>query len=210
MNIIKIISFDLYQTLTTADFINCVWHQAIPSLYAARNHLAFTEARTIVEAEYAGVSDKTLDWYDIRYWVNRFQLGNHEIVLECCRDKVALYPETVEVLSSLNAEYPLIIASSMPREFMPPILTGINHLFTRIFSSFSDYRQLKTVEFYKAVCQELHVRPQEILHTGDDWEEDFIIPQKIGIHAVHLDRTGQPGPSSITDLCQLKARLADT
>lgn len=203
---IRIVSFDVEGTLVTPDFSYSVWYEAIPQKYAEKSGVDFETARRIVEEEYAKIGDQRLEWYDVRYWFRKFGLGSPEPVLESYRDRVAYYQEVKDVLSELSGRYTLIVASGSMREFLCHLLYDIEPYFNRVFSSLSDYRQLKTPEFYQQICRVMKVRPEEMVHIGDNRDFDFIAPQKVGIRAFHLDRKGEHD-NALTSLTELKIKL---
>jgi len=86
-------------------------------------------------------------------------------------------------------------------------MEGINNYFVRTFSSYSDYGQFKTPDFYRIVLREMGLEPSEMLHVGDNWKKDYIMPCEVGIKALHLDRKAKPGFCTITDLRQLGERI---
>ncbi len=208
MNEIKIISFDVEGTLVTTDFSYAIWFEAIPQKYAEKHSIPLEQAKMTVMRQYEKIGDQRAEWYDIKYWFKRFDLGDHEHAMEDCQDRVQYYPEVMDILSSLCEKYMLTVASGSPREFLHHLLRDIKPYFHRIFSSISDYKQIKTNDFYQKICQELDVPPQQILHIGDNWQFDFVAAQEIGIQALYLDRKGQNNhPGSLTDLAQLKSYL---
>ena len=210
LSTIKVISFDVEGTLVTPDFSYAVWYEAIPKLYGQKNGLSYQKARQIVEAEYEKVGDQRLEWYDIYYWFNYFGLGTPLPVLKDCESKVCYYPEVSEVLSNLNQKFKLVIASSSPREFLCHLLKDVETYFAKVFSSISDYRQLKTKDFYLGMCQELGVSPHRLIHVGDNRQFDFDIPRQLGIQAFHLDRNRQVNClESMDSLKQFQHRLLD-
>ncbi len=207
---IKVISFDVEGTLVTPDFSYAIWFEAIPKLYAQKYGVSYQKAREIVTTEYNKVGDQRLEWYDIYYWFNYFGLGTPLPVLKNCESKVCYYPEVFEVLSTLTQKFKLIVASSSSREFLRHLLKDIEAYFTNIFSSISDYKQLKTNDFYIKICQELEISPHQLVHVGDNRQADFDIPRQLGIWAFHLDRDKKVNcPESITNLKQLQTRLLD-
>ena len=127
----------------------------------------------MVEKEYQKVGDQRLEWYDIRYWFDRLDLGAPDPVMEGCQSKVSYYPEVRDVLSSLSGRYQLTVASGSPREFLHHLLRDIEPYFASVFSSVSDYKQLKTVEFYREMCQMLGIQPGQVVHVGDNRQFDF-------------------------------------
>ncbi|MCX8126453.1 MAG: HAD family hydrolase [Dehalococcoidia bacterium] len=191
MDNIRVVSFDLEGTLVTPEFSYCIWHEGLPALYARRYGLSLEKARTEVKRQYDEVGDGCCQWYDIKYWFCRFKLGDHVPLLMSYRDRVVYYPEVRRVLDLLGGKYRLIISSGSSREFIPYLLGQNGSSFSRIFSSISDYGQLKTPEFYRTVCREMEVSPAEVVHVGDSWRYDYLSPTEAGIKAYHLDRSRQ-------------------
>jgi putative hydrolase of the HAD superfamily len=67
----------------------------------------------------------------------------------------------------------------------------------------------KTAEFYQQVCDILSVDPQEIVHVGDHYDFDYLVPRRIGIRAFHLDRSGERmGEFVLKDLSELGKRIS--
>jgi len=205
---IKVVSFDAEGTLVTHDFSCTVWQEAIPALYARKKGIEYDQAERIVFTEYDRVGDQRLEWYDVAYWLRYFELGTLEALLQDCRDKVRCYTEVREVLSSLAGRYKLIVCSGTPLELLQPLLEGISSYFARVFSAPSHYRQLKTSDFYLWVCQEMKVRPDEVVHVGDSWQSDFVNSRQAGLRAFYLDRSGNDH-QSLTDLRQLERNLLE-
>jgi len=204
---VKVISFDAEGTLMTPDFSYALWHEAIPMCYARRNGIELAQAKKIVAMEYDKIGEQRHEWYDINFWFNCLHLGTPESVIQSCQDKVYYYPEVIDVLSSLDGQYRLVIASGTPLELLRYLLRDVEPYFAHIFSSISQYRQLKTPSFYLQVCQEMNVAPGEVVHVGDNWQFDFLNPKQVGINAFYLDRVGGNHQESLTDLTQLKSYL---
>jgi HAD superfamily hydrolase (TIGR01549 family) len=207
MSQIKVVSFDAEGTLATFDYSRTIWHEGIPVLYAQKEGIGFDQAKAITAREYDRVGEQRLEWYDINYWFRCLQLGSPQPMLESYRDRVCYYPEVATVLSSLSGRYQLIVASGTPLELLNPLLKDIKPYFARVFSSVSHYKQLKTPEFYLAMCNVTGVEPGQVVHVGDSWQFDFLNSRQVGIHALHLDRSGGSG-ASLHDLTQLEFLLA--
>lgn len=209
MSRIKVVSFDADGTLVTPDFSQAVWYEGVPSLYARKNGISFQEAKAFIEKEYQVVGDCRVEWYDIKYWLQRFGLGDcHQQMLEDYQHRVCCYPDVNQALSCLSKDYMLIVVSCSTREFLPYLLDGIEGYFARVFSSVSDYGQIKTPEFFLEVCRQMGISPEEMAHVGDLWEQDFIAPKGAGIKAFHLDRRGErKDGSSLRSLADLEARI---
>ena len=212
MSKIKVVSFDDNGTLVTPDFSQAVWYEGVPSLYARKNGISFQEAKTFIEKEYQVVGDRRIEWYDIKYWLHRFGLGppeaSYKQLLEEYRHRVSSYPEVAQALSSLGKDYTLIVVSCSTREFLPYILDGMEKYFARVFSTVSDYGQIKSPRLFAEICCQMGVSPQEMAHVGDLWEQDFLVPKEAGLKAFHLDRRGErKDGSSLRSLADLESRI---
>jgi putative hydrolase of the HAD superfamily len=126
-------------------------------------------------------------------------------------DKINVYPDVNHILERLKNKFSLILTSNAGMEFIDIELeaTGLARFFDRIFSATSDFGEVKkTAGFYHRVCQILGASPHEIIHVGDHYEFDYLVPRKLGIHAFYLDRTAQEsGDFVLCDLRELEERL---
>ncbi len=207
MKQIELVSLDAEGTLVTPDFSETIWHEAIPVLYAQKKGLDFAQAKKCITEEYDKVGVHRLEWYDIEYWFGRLDLGSSEPVIESCLNKIAHYPEVMEVLSSLAGEYRLVVASGTPLKLLDYLLRDIKPYFVRIFSSVSHYRQVKTPDFYLRICEEMGVEPGRVIHVGDSWQFDFLNANEAGMNALYLDRSRGNHQDSLADLTRLKDLL---
>jgi putative hydrolase of the HAD superfamily len=203
----EFISFDAEGTLVTPDFSQTIWHEAIPALYAQKKGFDLAQAKSRIADEYGKIGDQRLEWYDIQYWFDYLGLGSSEPVIQSCFDKISYYPEVAEVLSSLASGYKLIVASGTPVELLHCLLRDIKPYFVRIFSSISHYRQVKSPDFYLKICEEMGVKPSQVIHVGDNWQFDFLNARQAGINALYLDRLRGNNEESLSDLTQLKEFL---
>lgn len=199
-------------TLVDPEFTDWVWLHGIPVLYAEKTGGSFEEAKALVEGEYRKVGEGAIEWYDIKYWFRFFQIEKSwEDLMRYYTDKINVYPDVNHILESLKEHFPLVLTSNAGREFIDIEMeaTGLDRYFERIFSATSDFRSVKkTADFYKQICQILGASPREIVHVGDHYEFDYLVPRSLGIHAFYLDRSGkQEGDFIITDLRDLEKRL---
>ena len=209
---IKVISFDLDGTLVDPEFSEWVWGVGIPQLFAEKRGISFDEAEEIVKKEYRKVGDGSLEWYDIKYWFNFFQLdGNWKPLLNRFSHRIKIYPEVLKVLQDLSSNYRLIIISNAAKEFIDieVEVAELRGYFSRIFSATSDFGQIKkTAEFYGCICQLLGISFREMVHVGDHWEFDYLVPKGLGIKALHIDRSGSySGDDVIKNLEEVGQRL---
>ena len=207
MRQIELVSLDAEGTLVTPDFSETIWHEAIPALYAHKNGVDLAEAKKCITEAYNKVGVHRLEWYDIEYWFGCLGLGSSQPVIESCLNKIAHYPEVMEVLASLAGRYRLIVASGTPLKLLDYLLRDIKPYFIRIFSSISHYRQVKTPDFYLKICEEMSVEPGQVIHVGDSWQFDFLNARQAGINALYVDRSGANHQDSLVDLTRLKELL---
>ena len=203
----EVISFDAEGTLVTPDFSQAIWHEAIPALYAQKNGIDLVQARMDITEKYDKIGDQRLEWYDIEYWFRYLDLGSSEAVIKMCLDRISCYPEVTEILSSLASEYTLVVASGTPLELLNLLLQDIKSYFAHVFSSISHYRQLKSPDFYLGICEELGIKPSQVIHVGDNWQFDFLNSQQAGLCALYLNRSGRNHREYLSDLTQLKDLL---
>lgn len=209
---ISTISFDMNGTITQGRFVDLVWHEGVPALYARARGLSLEAARDIVHREYDSVGEERTDWYDIRYWFRRFGLGaDWAGLLMGYRNEVTPYPEAREVLEMLGARHRLVVTSNASRDFMDIELAaaGLDRYFSHLFSCTSDFGEVKkTPEVYARVCRALSVSPREVAHVGDHRLFDFAAPSRLGIRAFHLDRTARAdGDFVVRDLREFMSRI---
>jgi putative hydrolase of the HAD superfamily len=208
----KIISFDMDGTLVDSGFTDWVWLHGIPHLYAQKSGLSFDEAKTIVVEEYQKVGEGAIEWYDIKYWFRFFQLDETwETLMKRYSDKISAYEDGRHVLENLRERYPLVLTSNAGREFIDIEMevTGMRKYFDRIFSATSDFQSVKkTSQFYRQICDILNTEPEEIIHVGDHYEFDYLVPRSMGIQAFYLDRSRKTnGDTFLSDLRDLEGKL---
>ena len=208
----RYISFDMDGTLIDPVFTDYVWGQGIPTLYAEKVGLPFEAAKALVEGEYRKVGEGAIEWYDIKYWFRFFRLEKSwKALMKQFADKIKVYPDVNHILDRLQDRFQLILTTNAGREFVEVEMevTGLERYFNRIFSATSDFGEVKkTTGFYEQVCQILGVNPHEVIHVGDHYEFDYLVPRRLGIHAFYLDRSGkQSGAFTIRNLRELEKRL---
>jgi HAD superfamily hydrolase (TIGR01549 family) len=211
----KVVSFDLDGTLTDSGFVDSVWLEGIPRLYSIRKEVSFDEAKKAVKREYNEVGNEELKWYDLHYWIKKFDLNvSWQDLFSSYEQRIRVYPEVLEILENLNKRgFRLIIITNANKELLDFQLasTKIRGYFEAVFSATSDFGLVKkTVELYRRVCSILEIFPHEMVHVGDDRNFDFEVPRKLGILAFHLDRTSiHKGEYVISNLEDLNKKLAD-
>lgn len=212
----KIISFDLDGTLVDIEFGNKVWNEGIGGKFAETYCLDRDLGEEWVRNAYAAIGDRNLLWYDIDYWLRRFNLPiSAAELLDTYTSSIRLLPHVHDVLDALTGKYELIVASNAARLFVEKELeqTGIASYFRRTVSATSDYGIVKKdVAFYRRLCSELGVSPEEMVHVGDHPVFDLEVPLQFGIDAFFV-ASQRPEPARVDngrilhDLGELLDRL---
>jgi len=190
---IRVISLDMDGTLVNSRFVDKVWMEGMPMLYAEKTGLDFPAAKEYVVGEYMKIGSDHLEWYDLLYWIERFGLkvGKDEL-LQMYEDEIETYPEVQEVLDLLSEDYDLVVTSNAAREFIDIELDGLSDYFRETFSATSDFREVKKSPLiYGAVCAHMGAKPFEVLHIGDHYNYDYESPLEAGLDALFLDRKGE-------------------
>lgn len=190
---IKIISFDLDGTLLDKEiFDDAFWFEEIPRLYARKNRISLKEAKKFVYEEYNKVGDKNLDWYFPSYWFRYFKLKeDHKAIMKDMRPMSRLFKEVKGILKKLSKKYRLIVITTSTHEMNEIKLEteGLRDYFSDIFSVTSDFMMIKkNPNTFLKIIKKLKIKKNEIVHVGDTYEDDYIVPRKAGIKAILIDR----------------------
>ena len=190
---IRVISLDMDGTLVNSRFVDKVWMEGMPMLYAEKTGLDFPVAKSYVVGEYMKIGSDRLEWYDLMYWIERFGLKvGKDDLLQMYEDEIETYPEVQEVLDLLAENYELVVTSNAAREFIDIELEGLSDYFSETFSATSDFREVKKSPLiYGTVCAHMGAKPFEVLHIGDHYNYDYESPLDAGLDALFLDRKGE-------------------
>jgi HAD superfamily hydrolase (TIGR01549 family) len=207
---IRFVSLDMDGTLINSRFVDQVWMEEIPRLYAQMQGLEPPQAKEFVIGEYMKIGSDRLEWYDLQYWLDRLQLpiGKQEL-LESFEDHIEPYPEVRDALEMLSGSFELVVTSNAAREFIDIELDGLLDYFHETFSATSDFRMVKKSPLlYNAVCRRLKVKPFQVLHIGDHYSYDYESPLEAGLDALFLDRKGmRTGREVVGDLREAASQI---
>ncbi len=187
----KTISFDVDGTLVKPEFNDLIWREVMPKLYARKNKIEIEEAKEFIEGEYDKIGEYDLRWYSLAFWLDYFRLDLREKeILGEYAGKVSLYPDVLSTLEKLSKNYQLVIASCMGNDFIDIKLRkrNIKKYFKQVFSAVSIGLIKKEESFYLTLCSSLAIKPNELIHIGDHYEFDYLVPREVGIRAFYLDR----------------------
>ena len=208
MTQIKVISLDLEGTLVTPKFSDTVWNTEIPRLFSEAHGLTLEDSTKYVLSAYREIGEHRLEWYDIKYWFDRFGLNGHLGLLNGSKREISYYEDAEPALAQLCSRFKLVIASNSSRDFLDLLLGKMRSYFSTTFSSISDFGIIKTPEFYLRICEALTAAPEEVIHIGDNWTFDYLAASDAGITAFHLDRQARlPEEPTVSDLRQFASRI---
>ncbi len=191
----RIISLDMDGTIVKQEWIDYIWNNAIPELYAEQEGIDLEEAKLALFKAYDEVGKGDIRWYQIPYWFDRFKIKKDpkEFIAERA-DRIELYEDALDALRSLKKA---VISTNAPRE-LADVEIEIISKYTEViktYSAVSDFGMLKKdPQFYKEVYEDLKrkglvAEPSGIVHIGDDYLNDYIAPLRAGMGAYYLDRS---------------------
>ncbi|MFH1065815.1 MAG: HAD family hydrolase [Nanoarchaeota archaeon] len=192
---IKVISFDLDGCLSDNNFDDKFWDNEIPRLVARDKKMNFEDAYKYVVKEYKRLWGKVSEWRDPDFWLKHFSIKESWDKMSIdMKHEVKHYGDAIPVIKSLQKDYNLIILSHADKKFLELKIKidGLGTYFEHTFSSPADFGSMKKdAEVYKKLCKLLGIKPSEMVHVGDDYEHDYVIPTSVGIHSFLINRSGK-------------------
>ena len=192
---IKVISFDMDGCLSDNNFDDIFWDREIPKLVAELKKISFEDAYRYVVHEYERLWGKTDDWRNPNFWLNHFGINKSwEEIMANFKKEIKHYGDSAPVLKNLQKEYTVVITSHADRNFLDLKLKidSLGRYFDYTFSTPSDFNSMKkSTDVYKKICNMLGIKPHEMVHIGDHYEFDYVVPMSIGIRSFLIDRSGK-------------------
>ncbi len=171
----EVLSFDLCGTLDDCKVYSYMWYNVIPEMYAEAKGISFEEAKSIASKAYNQLGPSELEWYLPSYWIDKFGLSYADFLKKCKDIKVRIPHE----LKKLKNKYRLILSTNVSKEVLKFSLN--DNLFDEIYASVDLGYPKKDERFWKSVISKEKVQPCEIIHLGDDYVYDYLIPSSLGI-----------------------------
>jgi putative hydrolase of the HAD superfamily len=191
---IKVISFDLDDTLSDSQFDELIWRTEIPKAYAKEKGMPFEQAYKEVTTEYKNLWGKAAgNWRDASFWLTHFGLKTTwEDLLQMVHHEIKHFDDVVPVLEELSKMFKLVIVSNAERKFIDAKLklSHIGKFFTKTYSASSDFNlKKKEAAVFRKVLEDFNITPEELVHIGDEEEYDVKVPKSLGMQAFMLCRT---------------------
>lgn len=127
-------------------------------------------------------------------------------------DAWSIFPETQSVLKELrNMDYKLVVVSNFDSRVYDVCRNlDILHMFDDFLISSETGYAKPSEEIFKIALERNDLEPNECVHIGDNYENDYLSPRKVGINAIFLDRENRDtdtGKRKIYNLNQLVGLL---
>lgn len=208
---IKVISFDLDDTLSDSNFDELIWRTEIPQAFAKEKNLSFEEAYKAVTTEYKNLWVKAQgNWRDASFWLEHFGLKTTwEDLVNAVHKEIKHFGDVDEVLTELSKKFTLVIVSNAERKFINAKIKcgNLDKFFKKIYSAASDFnKKKKDAEVFQKVLSDFNIKPEEMIHIGDDEEYDVKVPKTVGMQAFLLCRKGDK-LADFRDLREFKKKL---
>lgn len=197
---IKLISFDLQGTLSSAKFSDDFWLEILPRKYATFHNTSIESAKKELREEFKKFGKYDFRYYDNRYWEKVLKFDTKQEFKKLESPKLCL--ELLDFIKSLPL--PHIIFSTTTYDFIYYELGEFSNLFDTIISTLDDYHIAgKSEEAYRILAKNFNLLPKEILHIGDNKIMDIDNAQKVGLQTIYFDSL-----KSIADLIeQIRGKL---
>ncbi len=102
------------------------------------------------------------------------------------------YPETVEALKAVQANWRIAVLSNADDDYLLPNLELLGVDFEAVLSSEKARVYKPLPELFRKMLNTLNVTPEESVYVGDRQLEDVQGPIEVGIHAVWVNRSANP------------------
>jgi len=199
---IRVVSFDVDGTLIDQRFNELISENDIPALVAEKRGCNFLEAKEFCIAEYDKLGDKDLRWYEIEYWLEKFDIPiPAKDIFKKREDLIVVYPDVVPVLQKLKKHgFKIIVVTCMPRIFLKEKIRTFDLHFDAVFSTITDFKKVKSPEIYIHISKLLQTSPSDILHIGDHHTLDYEFSLQAGCNSILIERAKKTKDFSISHL----------
>ena len=118
--------------------------------------------------------------------------NSSDAVNQCLRDlgRRPIFPETINVLASLQGNYLVGLLSNADRDYMEPILKryDIFRYFDSVVCSEDAKAYKPHQDIFQFLLNSLGLDAENVIHVGDRQEEDVWGANRLGIRTVLIDR----------------------
>ena len=163
--------------------------------YSEKFNTSLSTAKDILKNKFEEYGKYNILYYDDKYWSNYLEFNTQE-ELEKFEIQPTINNELYEFINSI--EIPKIIISTTTNLFIDYELKSKVKDFKKIYSCVDYFKTGgKTKNVFSSICEELNVKPNEILHIGDSKTMDVANAKEAGVNAILYEN----------DLNKLKAEI---
>ena len=179
------------------------------ALREIRNHVA--DQRPDIKHDLSAVRRESIRLALYRAGEDPLLAGQAFDAFFAARQQVELYEDAHEALAVLSARFPLVSLSNGNADLKR---VGIDRFFRAAVSAREFGVGKPDPRIFHAAAGAVDVRPQDVLHVGDDATLDVVGAVNAGMQAVWVNRGGhlwthdEPPHATVTDLRQLCELLA--
>jgi len=206
MNRIKVVSFDLDGTLVKREFDYELWYDVLHRFIGKAKNMDSKNAYELAVAHLAQLPEDTRAKYDISYWTKLYNLKSEKKIVDAVKSEIELFEDYQPAMDDVQASAKRIILVTNSTGYVLKkklAKTGIERDFARVYDVIGIWGLTKDNKTaYEKVLSEEGCKPDEILHVGDSYKSDCLIPREIGIQALFLDREGKGDIRSLTEVAK--------
>lgn len=197
--IIKAVFFDLFETLTYQK--NPVTHEEVSEFLFSRNYEISSQQ---LRAAFAFVAFIDYPKHGHRNWCSFFSSVFRRLSVRVDEETLnsivklyesrhyQLYPDAVTALASAK-EFGLktAIITTGTQFIAEKAVKPIRRYFDLIMTGFEAGCDKSNPRMYLKALEILNIKPREAVMIGDDLQLDFLLPKRLGLNAILLDREGK-------------------
>jgi FMN phosphatase YigB (HAD superfamily) len=111
-----------------------------------------------------------------------------------------LYPDASKALTNAkDHQFKTAVVTTIARFKFENVLAPVRKYIDVVMDGYEAGCEKTNPKMYKKTLEVLKVAPSEAVMIGDDLEIDVMLPKKLGIHAILLDREGKIQQNTIAD-----------
>ena len=184
---VKVVSFDLFDTLILRPFLKPTDLFTLLGQIHSRNDFCDLRIKAESKARSSIGTEVTLD--EIYSFMPKDLISFKELECQFEIDLCFANPWMKERYQSLTEGKIVIITTDMylPRNVIESILKKNGIRYCKLYIS-SEHRKTKhNGSLFRYILDDLNIRPEEMMHIGDNRRADYNIPRSLGIQAVYIE-----------------------
>lgn len=182
---IKYLSLDLQGTLSDSKFSDYYWLEIIPKKYSEHFNISVDEAKKVLKDKFKEYGVYNILYYDDKYWSDYLKFNTTQELINS-QIQPEINKELYEFITDIKL--PKIIISTTTNLFINYELKDKVKIFDKIYSCVDYFKTGgKTKEVYEKICSQLNIKPEEMLHIGDNKLMDIKNAKEAGVTTILFD-----------------------